>query len=551
MNKKFLILSVLVMLSLILAACGGGAAPAGTEAPASTESEAVTEAPASGPVVLNVASGASITTFDPIASFSTEVAYLANSYEQLLRVNPPGSAEPYTPMLAESWDVSEDGMVYTFHIRPGVKFHDGEPLNAEAVKKSIEASIDHGAAGFVWLPVEKIEVVDEMTVKMTLLRSIALELVAGSEYGAFIVSPKALDAAAADENFWADGKSYGTGPYMVESYTPDAEIVFTQNTEYWGGWEAGQAEKVVASLVPEATTRQQLLEGGEADIATGLPPENIDSFSSNPDYTVVIEPSTYNYLGFFNTKHPPLDNIKVRQALSYAIPYEDIIKTAVLGRGTQSYGPVPAGVFPFDDKLFQYSYDLEKAKALLKEAGYENGGFSLNLTYTASNSTEESFVPLIKDSFAQIGVDLTITPMAWGQQYALGTTDPEAKETQDMFIVLYWPTFPDAGVDNLRSMFRGVEEAPYINGAGFNFSYWFNADFNALVDEARLLTGKDRAASQAKYSEAMSLLIDEAPGVYFFDAKAVYVVPNHVQGFKYNLNYPGTGYFYYDLRLTK
>jgi peptide/nickel transport system substrate-binding protein len=241
MKRFTLFVSLIIVFSVILSACGGGAAqpaapatePAVTEAPAAQmPTEAPTEAPAAGPLVLKYASSANITTWDPIASFSTEAAYMANIYEQLLRVNAPGSAEPYTPLLAESWDKSDDGLVWTFHLRPNVKFHDGEPMNAAAVVKSIELAKEKAGASFIWLPLASVEAVDDMTVKFTLSYAQPLELILGSEYAAYIVSPKALDAAAADENYWSAGVDAGTGPYMIESYTADQELVLTQNPEY-------------------------------------------------------------------------------------------------------------------------------------------------------------------------------------------------------------------------------------------------------------------------------------------------------------------------------
>lgn len=547
--KRFTwILSLLVVFSVVLSAC----APATTDTPASTEAPATdapaTEAPAA-PLVLKIANSANITTWDPIASFSTEASYLANTYEQLLRINPPGSAEIYTPLLAESWEVSEDGMSYTFHLRSGVKFHDGEAMNADAVKKSIDAAVERAGASFIWLPLNNVEVVDDLTVKFNLNWAAPVDLIASSLYGAWIVSPKALEAGAADETFWADGKSYGTGPYMVESYTPDAEIVFTQNTEYWGGWEDGQYEKIVVSIVPEATTRQQMLEGGEVELATGLPADNIAAFEADPNYTVFKEPSFFNYVGFFNTLKPPLDDVKVRQALSYAIPYDDIIAIGANGLGTQSFGPVPAGVFPWDNSVFRYSYDIEKAKALLTEAGHEGGGFSIRLTYAAENAVEEAFAPLIKDSFAQIGVEVTIEPLAFGQQWELAKTDPAT--AQDMFLLLYWPTYSDAGADNMWSMFYAGAEAPYLNVTNFNLSYWKNDEYNALMDVAGAITATDYEGSKAKYVEALDLLVEEAPAVFFFDTMAVFVVPNSIEGFHYNLNYPFVHYFFYELRAAQ
>jgi len=551
MKRFTLFVSLIVLLSMLLNACGGGApaatdAPAGTEAPAATEA-AATEAPAAGPVVLKYASSANITTWDPIASFSTEAAYMANMYEQLVRVNPPGSAEPFSPLLAESWEKSDDGLVWTFKLRSGVKFHDGEAMNAEAVVKSIMLAKESAGASFIWLPLDTMEVVDDLTVKFTLKWAQPLELILGSEYAAYIISPKALDAAAADENFWTSGVSAGTGPYMIESYTPDQEIVLTQFPEYWGGWESGQYEKVLVTIVPEATTRQQLLESGKVDLVTSIPADSFDSFTSNPDYVTSLEPALFNYTAFFNTLKAPLDDAKVRQALSYAIPYQDIIAIGASGRGTQSRGTVPAGVFPYSEDVPQYTYDLEKAKALLAEAGHEGGGFSLKLTYASENSTEEAFAPLIKDSFAQIGVDVTIEALEFTQQWELAKADPA--NAQDIFLLLYWPTYSDAGADNMLSMFYGNPENPgNLNATKFNLSYWMNEDYNAIMDEASTLSGTDVDASRVKYTEAQKLLVEEAPAAFLFDTMVAFVLPARIQGFQYNLNYPDVRYWFYDLR---
>jgi peptide/nickel transport system substrate-binding protein len=563
MKRLNWLLSLVATLALTLSACGSPAteAPAtqapATEAPAATAAPATeapatevpaTEAPAA-PLVLKYASSANITTWDPIASFSTEAAYMANMYEQLLRVNPPGSAEQYTPLLATSWEKSDDGLVWTFHLRENVKFTDGEPLNAAAVVKSIETAKEKAGASFIWLPLDTVEAVDDLTVKFTLKYAQPLELILGSEYAAYIVSPKALAAAAADENYWANGVSAGTGPYMIESYTPDQELVLTQNPDYWGGWSDDQYQKVLVQFVPEATTRQQMLESGDADIVTTIPGDAYSTFANNSDFTISTEPALFNYTAFFNTLKKPLDNVKVRQALSYAIPYEDIINIGASGRGTQSHGSAPNGVFPYSTDVKQYTYDLDQAKALLKEAGFENGGFSLTLTYASENSTEEAFAPLIKDSFAQIGVTVEIQPMQFSEQWALAKTDPA--NAQDIFLLLYWPTYSDAGGDNLYSMMYGEAEAPHLNVTKFNLSYWYNADYNKLWDEANALSGTDLSASLVKYTEAQNLMVDEAPAAFLFDTKVAIIVPNDITGFKYNLNYPDVRFWFYDLRPVK
>ena len=538
MNKKYLLFSLFMMAALILSACGQ--VPSTATQPPATQPPVIaspTEPPtATPPLVLKVASTASFETFDPVASFSVEAAYMPNLYEGLLRVNPPGSATAYTPLLATSWEKSADSLTWTFHLRQGVKFHDGEPLTAVAVKQSIEAVKDHGGASWFWAPLDTIETPDSSTVVFHLKYATAFELIVGATYGAWIVSPKALDAFAADPKYWEKGVEDGTGPYMLESYTPDAEIFFTKNPDYWGGWTAGQFDKVIVSIVPEATTQQQMLEGGQADLVCAcLPTESLPTFEADSNYKVIKDNSFFNYVAYFNTLRPPLDDVKVRQALSYAIPYQDIIKIAVNGLGTQSRGPVPGGVFPWSADVPQYTYDLARARDLLKEAGHEGGGFTMELTYTASNPAEALFAPLIKDSYAQIGVTVNITPLKLAEQLALGR---KGKDGEDMTLMLYWPGYADAGVDNLWSMFYFTEKPSW------NLSYWNNPDFQKLIDQA---TTSDQITAQPLYTQAMMILVDQAPGVFFYEPKSVFVIPNRIAGFQYNINYPFTYYFYYNL----
>jgi len=404
-------------------------------------------------------------------------------------------------------------------------------------------------ASFIWAPVDTITAVDDMTVQFTLYYPTNLDTIASSVYGAWIISPKALDAVAENAEYFEAGLEAGTGPYMLESYTPDQEIVFTRFDDYWGGWQEGQFDKVVVSIVGEAVTQQQMLEGGEVDLVTRMPAENYEAFKNNPSYTYYEEQTFLNYTAFFNTLRPPLDNVLVRQALSYAIPYQDIIAVGATGLGTQSRGPVPQGCWPWSDQVNQYTYDLDKARSLLAQAGYEGGGFSLRLIYTAENDVEAAFTPLIRDSFAQIGVDVTLEALSWNQQWQTAQTDPA--NAQDIFVVLYWPTYADAGIDNMWSLFYGTGDAPpYLNVTGWNFSYWRDDTYNALWDDAYITTGSDPDYSLQKYIEANNRLVDQAPAAFLMDVKTPFVIPTYIEGFQYNINYPFTPYFFYQLSLA-
>ncbi|HZJ09813.1 MAG TPA: ABC transporter substrate-binding protein [Trueperaceae bacterium] len=485
---------------------------------------------------LRVAATASVTTWDPSLSFSTEAIYLANIYEPLLWANPSGSAEPFTPALATSWEVAEDGLSWTFHLREGVAFHDGATLNAEAVKRSLDRHREIGGAAFIWAPVDEIVIVDDLTVRFNLSYAAPLDLIASSLYGAWIVSPDALDAVAADETYFEAGIGAGTGPYKLSSYLPDSEVVLTAFDRYWGGWDdAEHFSNVVVSIVSDQVIQEQLLRAGEVDLALSLPPASHEAFAANPAYDVKVETTPFNYVGFLNTLRPPLDDVRVRQAISYAVPYADIIEVGVEGLGTQARGPVPEGIFPYSEEVPQYSYNPERARQLLAEAGLADG-FSLRLTYAAENVVERNFAPVFADALADVGIDVSIEPMLFNQQWALSKDDPA--NAQDIFLLLYWPTYSDAGSDNLWSMFHS-SEVPF-----FNLSYWANEEFDALVDEAIVLAGTDRQAAQDLYVEAMTLLVDEAPGLFFMDVGAWYAVPTYLAGFEYNINYPFATFFY-------
>ncbi len=500
-----------------------------------------------GPKVLTVASSASVTTWDPVRSFSTEAFYIGNIYETLLKRNPEGSAQEFSPGLAKSWSASADGLTWTFILQDNATFHSGAPVDAAAVKASVEAAVEWGDGGFIWDPLESVDTPDAKTVVFNLTYAAPIDLIAAATYAAWIVEPSALALAKDNDEYFAAGIDAGTGPFTIESYKAGEQVVLKAAENYWNADGKPYYDTVIVEITPDAITAQQKLTAGEVDIATNIPLENVHSVAQQLGGEVRTANSPYNFVGFFNTLKAPLDNVKVRQALSYAIPYQDIIEVGAYGYGSQSRGPAPKGIFPYSDSVGQYTYDLDKAKALLAEAGYPDGGFSLELTYSAENPNSSRFSPLIKDSFAKIGVDVTVNGILWADQWlkARGPADaPDRKaellKAQDMFIVLYWPTYSDAGVDNLPELFRSWdgERRPF-----FNLSYWNNPTYDTLVGEAQVLSGSNRAAAQAKYTEAMNILVDQAPGFFLYDQQAVQIVLPGFEIAPFNENYPFTTFF--------
>ncbi len=459
---------------------------------------------------------------------------MANCYEGLTFYNPPGSAEILSPKLAVSWESNPETTEWTFKLREGVKFHDGEPFNAEAVKYSIEKTKELAVgAAYIWDPVQEIQVVDENTVTFKLSYAAPLDLIASANYAAWIFSPKAYEEKGAD--WFNEGHCAGTGPYTIESYERGSRLVMGRFADYWGGWKEGQFEKVVFELIEDPVVLQQKIESGEADFTYQVAPDNLPALRNNPDLVVYSNPSFQNLVGLLNTVKPPLDNKLVRQALSYSFPYEQFIQGVMGERATQSYGPVPVGMWGQSKDVPQYQYDLEKAKALLTEAGYPDGGFKLLMTFATGDQDEQQVGELWKAELAKLGIELEIQGLNWEAQWDLGKSDPQ--KAQDIFVMYWWPDLISP-YSFLRSMFHSEDETL------FNLAYYKNPQFDELIDQANEISGSDREKATQMFIEAQKMLVDDAVSLFFYDLANIHIARADVKGFVDNPAYPHVVFVY-------
>ena len=557
-NRKnlFILLITLLLAVGLLAACSGGT-PAVEEQPApSEEVEAPTEeaetpveeaespveeesAPAEEAAAQNVFVYAHPTTFpdlNPASSFSNDLVIMANCYETLTFYNSPGNEEVISPKLATSWETNEDNTEWTFTIREGVSFQDGEPLNAEAVKAAIENTMELGAgSSYIWAPVESIEAVDEYTVKFTLMWPAPLDLIASAGYAAWIYSPKAYAEGGPD--WFNEGNCAGTGPYTIDNFERGARIIMSRNEDYWGSWSDGQFDTIVFDIVEDPVVRQQMIESGTADFTYDIPADNLDSLNARDDVIVYTNPSFQNLLGLLNNQKPPLDNPLVRQAISYAFPYEQFIQGVMGQRATQAFGPIPAGIWSHSEDLQQYNYDLDKAAELLGQAGYPDGGLDLLYTYATGDLDEQQVGELWKAELAKLGVNLELQPMTWEAQWELGQSDPE--NAQDIFVMYWWPDYVSP-ISWLFNMYHSEEETL------FNLGYYSNPEFDELIDTADAISGSDREGATEMFIQAQEMLVNDAVSVFFYDVANTHVARANVQGYVDNPAYPHV-LFAYDL----
>ncbi len=475
-----------------------------------------------------------ITTLDPSASYSTELTYMANIYETLIRVNPPGSKTRFSYILATGFSASDNGLEYTFHLRKGVKFHDGTPFNAEAVKFSIERTIKMGkGAAFIWNDLASIDIVDDYTVKFIMKRAVPLPSIAASAYASYIVSPSVKDKDTA----WFDqGHDCGTGPYMLKNYKDGESWLLAKFDGYWGGWKGRHVENVLVKYTKEALIQQQMLQSGQAALVGRIPLDSYAAVKSGKNTTVIYGPSYQNYMAFFNTTRPPLDNVKVRKALAYAMPYKDIINIGFNAMATQARGPVPRGQFGYSKQVFQYTHDLVKAKKLLAEAGHPNGGFKLTLTYAAENPQEARFAPLIQSEFKKLGIDLEIKALVWTSQWSQAKADPE--KAQDIFLLLWWPTYSDP-YETMYSLLHDEGGKP-----AWNLAYYKNPAYDKLIRQAYEITSTKPEKALAIYVKAQNMIQADCPVAWLVDITGKWPVSRRLKGLTINPAYPNVPFFY-------
>ncbi|MDY0339781.1 MAG: ABC transporter substrate-binding protein [Coriobacteriia bacterium] len=515
MKRSAHLLSLMLALALVVSALAGCAGETVEEEP--TAEEPVAEATTAD--TFTYAQGADPRGLDPALVDDGESSkIIVNIYENLLKYN--DDSTEVEPSLAESWDISEDGLSYTFKLREGVKFHDGTDFDAEAVKFNIDRQLpplvteEMGYAGFVFGSVKDVVVVDEYTVQINLtapntafLANLAMSLAAP------IISPTALEAG--DNSVMEN--PVGTGPYKFVEWNKGENIVLVRNDEYWG--EPAKTKNVVFRFIADNSARVLALSNGEVDMIDGIDATVVDQITEGGGELFEAAGMNISYMAY-NTTTSPFKDQAARVAFSQAIDREELVKSLYQGYSDVADTILPTFVPGFDPAVEQVEFDAEAAKAGLAAAGVtEVHMISYTNPRPYNAATGVSLATAIQGYLQKVGVECTIDTFDW-------TTYKEKVKAGDYDICFYGWIGDNGDPDNFMNLLSDPDPT-------MNVARWQDPTYQGMIKDALLLPNGDER--NAAYAEMETYVAEQAIWLPISHAKTLAAYRPEVSGFVYHV----------------
>jgi peptide/nickel transport system substrate-binding protein len=524
-RRVLLLIGTLAALGLLVASCGDDDDGAATEGGGG----------AGGPLVVNIAQAPA--TIDPAWGCGLyDIGFTQNFYVRLTQYGSkpgpdgttqfdPQNIEPY---FAESIDISDDGLVYTFKLPANVKFPSGKPVDAEAVKYSLERSVKMaGCGGYfiydgIYEPplIKRIQAKDPTTLVITLNQPNANFLQDLAQPSASVVDASVVEANGGIEegkvNEYMSSHAAGSGPFLLESYEPNKRAVLRANPDFFGDPPA--SEEILVNFINADPTLLLQARSGQADITLGMTKQSANSLREDPCCKVVAnEDTTFWELIGTPWKKKPWDNAKVREAVTHAVPYDEIIDKVAYGWATAYYGPYAPGMAEFNEEISQpREYDIDKAKQLMAESGVATP-IDVTINIPEGNTIEEQIATIVQGTWRDIGINLKINKLA-STDYINSMEQHKAQA----FTRIDGP---------------GVIEGGYLLGydmlcdISFNLSDICVKEADKLINEVR--TETDPAKRQELFDEIARMWVENSPRVQVYADHFVSVLSKDVKTYHY------------------
>jgi len=448
-----------------------------------------------------------------------------NLYDGLVRYR-PGTLR-IAPALATSWTVSEDGTLYTFRLREGVRFHDGTPFDAEAVKFTFDRMLDpkhpqHDTgpfplADFFFGHVRAVTVVDPHTVRFRLDAPYAPFLSNLAYPTALIVSPAGVRKHGADFGRHPSG----TGPFRFERWDANRRVVVERNDGYWDG--APKLDAVVFRPLTDPTTRVTEMLSGGLDLMLEVPPDQVAAFTGDDHFRLLRKPGPHLWFLILNTREGPFADRRVRRAVDYAIDREALVDQLLQGNAAVASGVVPAAfAWAHDASLAPTFHDPDKARALIREAGQEGAEITFYVAEGGSGMLDP--VPMgtaIQADLARVGLKVTIETYEWNTY--LRRVNAGLAGKADMAEMAWMTNDPDT------LPYLALRAEAWPKKGGFNSGYYANPEVDRLLDAARRATDRDERGRL--YRRMERIVSADAPWAVIASGKQTAVTTDRVRGF--------------------
>jgi len=542
---RLLMLLVVAMLAIAVAGCGGD------DDDDAVGDTTTTEEPAEGGGTLVFGTSQDPVVLDgALVSDGESLRAIDQMFEGLVTLSAGGT--DIEPALATEWEASEDGLAWTFTLREGVTFHDGEPFNADAVCFNFDrwynfpAPLQSPSASYYWQTVfggfadpaegspetslyASCEATDETTVVLNLTKASSSFLGALALTNFTIASPAALQEFGADEGTVDEDTGFrptgtygtehpvGTGPFKFESWTRGDRLVMVRHDDYWG--DPAKLERLIFRPIPDNAARLQALQAGEIQGYDLVEPQDVPTIEGDDNLQILDRPAfNVGYVGI-NQATEPLDQLEVRQAIAHALNRQEVVDNFYAGRGDVAHAFMPPDLFGYADDVTQYEYDPARSQELLEEAGVTT---PLEITFCYPTDVARPYMPDPQRNFEAFAASMNeagfqVTPRAapWSPDY-LGMVD----EGNCPLYLLGW-TGDYADPDNFVGTFFQSPQKAW----GFD-----NQELFSKLDEAETETDQD--ARIALYQEANRMIADFIPGVPYVHTQPALAFAANVQGYE-------------------
>lgn len=497
------------------APAGGGGAAAGSPAATAKATTAPTTAPAAAPKGKLLRMARNAEPFSPFVPWQIDdnpaLFISVNMYDTLFHTSKDGLT--VEPAVCEKYETSPDGLVWTFTLRQGVKFSDGTVLKADDVRASLQqvATGKKSSWKSSYKAIKEVAAPDDKTVKVTLTQPYAPLLSTLAMFAAAIMP--ADMAMASDADGFDATKTRGSGAYMLDGWKKGDPVVLKRNPYYWKG--VPNVEEVRIEYIPDDNARMLKLQGGEVDVVDFVPLSQLQSLSTQPNLMAQAFTIQQFAVLAMHVEKKPLDDVKIRQALNYALDKDAIIKTVYFGQAKFMNSPIPPGTY-WDKTLPGYPFNLDKAKQLMAASSSPNG-FTLDYSIASGNTVQQQIATIAKDQWSKIGVTVNI------QQLETSVLRQSYRDGKLMIFQGGWTNDMNDPTEIVNYEMRGGTSP---------FAYWTrynNPALNDKIDKADL--NQDPKQREQQYAELQKIYLDDAPMVFLVYPPATAAWQKYVEGF--------------------